>query len=223
MTWGVLFPYGSGDYSPEAADFADYEEKIERHFNEVLTDKERAEYDDWVVKFRSKIGRKYSSKGAIFEDFEKPTQLVLPRTPRNLASLFFVNRGFMIVEEALKGIIEGLEPSVHQFWSVDVQLPRGKTPDKSYFFMVIGQYLDAFLPEKSIEGAWRRAGAFYNAAWSDKKHCNGLALSAKVIRGAHLWRDEKLANPEFFISDALKSEIDKTGLRFLKHYNLIEA
>ncbi|SDX10858.1 hypothetical protein SAMN05444358_10348 [Ruegeria halocynthiae] len=169
MTWGVLFPYGSGDYSPEAAQFVSYEEKIERHFNEVLTDEERAEYDDWVVKFRSRVGEKYFSKGAVFEDFEKPTQLVLPRTPKNLASLFFVVRGFTVVEAALKEIIERLEPSTHQFWSVDVQLPRGKKPAKDYFFMVIGQHLDAFLPEKSNPEAWNDAGLRYLVASTKKK------------------------------------------------------
>lgn len=223
MTWGVLFPYGSGDYSPEAAQFVDYEEKLEHHFNEVLTDEERSKYDNWVVKFQSRTGEKYFSKDAVFEDFEKPTQLVLPRTPKNLASLFFVVHGFTVVDVPLKEIIERLEPSTHQFWSVDVQLPRSKKPVKDYFFMVIGQHFDAFLPEKSVEGAWIRAGAYFSAARSGKKHCNGLAVSEKVIVGAHLWRDEKLDMPRIFISDEFKSEIDRAGLRIPKHYKLIEA
>ncbi|SLN61291.1 hypothetical protein ROA7450_03168 [Roseovarius albus] len=94
MTWGVLYPDGSGDYSPEAADFADYEEKITHHFKTVMTEEERAKYDNWVVKFRSEVGRKYLTEGAVLEDFEKPTQLVLPRTPKNLASLFMVHVAF---------------------------------------------------------------------------------------------------------------------------------
>ncbi|SLN61304.1 hypothetical protein ROA7450_03169 [Roseovarius albus] len=112
---------------------------------------------------------------------------------------------------------------MHQFWAVDVQQPRGKTPEKDYFMMVIGRYLDAFLPEKSVEEAWVCAGTSYLSAGSYKKDCNGLAVSRDVIGEAHLWRDRKLTRPTFFISDDLKAEIDAAGLRIFQHHKLIDV
>ncbi|MDW4550294.1 hypothetical protein R5H32_13100 [Defluviimonas sp. D31] len=87
---------------------------------------------------------------------------------------------------------------------------------------MIGRFLDAFVPEKSAEGAWKRLelSGRYSSRLPDKKYIEGLAVSAEATAGAHLWRDRQLIDPEMYLSDDLHNAAKEAGLRLPKHFKM---
>ncbi len=231
MTWAILDPLGTGDYSPEGGRTVDFEEKVDHHFLNVLTDEERAGFDNRIVKFRGHVGRKYALKPpGELRDFEKPTQIEITRTYKNLASIFQVVRGMLIVEQAVKEIIESLEPDTHQFWQVDVLMPGGKSTDRNWYAMVITHHLDTFVPEKSDPNSFSGDGVgvdggrgTYRIFARNKSNYARIAVSRKAIGGAHIWRDVGMAQPNFFVSDEAMAAFDAAGLRIGRHFQVLEV
>lgn len=220
MTWGLLDPYGAGDYLPSVR-MMDFETKIDHHFSNVMTDAERSEFDNWSVNLEHSVSKKFVYDRGRLSSFEQPEVIKFFKTPKNLASLIKLTDGLLAVDEQFKSIIEDLEPDVHQFWPLDFQLPRGKGIGRPYYAMVIHYHLDAFVPEESDEDAWRSGNGFYHARiGTDKQTVNGLAILSSAVAGHHLWRDTKLSCPEVFMSDALKERVDASNLRIFKHYKV---
>lgn len=95
---------------------------------------------------------------------------------------------------------------MHQFFPIEIKMPKGKIFPKAYFTLVIGQYFDSYAPDKSDES---------------KKNLAGRAFSKAAFGNAHLWRDRRfpLLN---CLSDELKSALDDAGLRLPKHYRMKE-
>ncbi|MEJ2020381.1 MAG: hypothetical protein P8X51_19625, partial [Maritimibacter sp.] len=140
---------------------------------------------------------------------------------KSFGSLIHLPNRLVAVDEALKTIIERLEPDLHQFWPIRIIMPNGDTYPETYYGLRIGQRLDSFDPDASDEGVWDVSiGGIYQVYLPRKKYYEGLALSAEKIGKAHLWREVKLVTPDLYFSDALMAEIKKAGLRLPKSFRL---
>lgn len=130
----------------------------------------------------------------------------LSRPYRSLGS--FIVAGLPAVDEDLKAIIERFEPGVHQFFPIPIIIGRNqKQTDKKYFIVVIRRYFDAYLPKVSD---------------MSKKNFAGIAYSKAVFGDAHLWRDR--GTPAITcLSDEIKAEIVKAGLRLPKPFTMQEV
>src|SRR5207245_173725 len=78
-----------------------------------------------------------------------PTEYRMRETPKSLASLIQLTDRLLAVDATLKEIIETLEPGVHQFWPIRMPMPRGKDYPVPYYAMIIGRFIDSFVPEQS--------------------------------------------------------------------------
>ncbi|MHA6264823.1 imm11 family protein [Arenibacterium sp. CAU 1754] len=222
MAWGFMYPNGFGDYLPEGADFADRDARLSKVFQTQMTDAERAAFNNRFSKYRLSVTEKFRAGDVVLEDHEKPTQLVIPRTPRALGSIFWIANGFIIVEQAVRDIVESLEPGRHQFWNIDIQLPKDKSDGRSWNVLVIGQSCAAFLRDKTDPSALATSFDRFVSLNPTKKSFGAVVLDAAMIGDCHLWRDPTVINPKFFVSDRLMARLDAAGLRLPKHLQVKE-
>ena len=128
------------------------------------------------------------------------------------------------VREELKQIIEELEPNVHQFFPIELSMPKMKGEVGKYYTLVVGQYLDSFLPDESKAESFRsyeKYPGFYNAELS-KKGLSGLAFREQEISGAHLWRERGFRETLTCFSNQLIAEVASAGLDIPTHYKMRE-
>jgi hypothetical protein len=156
------------------------------------------------------------------KDHEPPRYFQIIRGCKSLGSLIELNDRILAVDEALKRIIERLEPGVHQFFPIEIRLRNGKPYPTSYYTLVIGQYIDSFSPENSSVDAFRRSGESYFLNENSKAGITGLALCKAVFGHAHLWRERNMLSRPLFFSDEMQAEIANAGLRIPRHYRVRE-
>lgn len=219
MVWGIEMPGNFGDFFPNG-EYVGWKERLTAYFNNEMLTEQKAIYssdprpicyiNDASQKFTREVGAK--ARGVPLgplQDHEKPTTFKLIESQKALASFIQLNVRLLAVDEALKNIIERLEPGVHQFWPIQIMIPKDDEYPTRYFGIVIRRFLDSFLPEKSDEGSYDFQGAGYYPKYPQKQYYNGLAMSQTVIGSAHLWRDNNLRSPQILISDELLAEITK--------------
>jgi hypothetical protein len=240
MVWGLKMPSGFGDYFPEpGAGHVGWRESLTKYFNEAMPAEEKAllldqpgsavgSYVYFVsTKFYGEPGRSWGGRPPItpVAEHEWPMWYETKKRYSTIGSLWEMSGQIPAVEEALKDVIERLEPGVHHFHPITVTTRKGDIYPKRYYTMVIGQFLDSFEPAKSAEGSWSKEKDYdsYTAYIDDKKCIEGLALSSASFGSAHLWRERRLRSPDIFLSDILKAEIDKAGLRIPRHYRMKEV
>lgn len=117
----------------------------------------------------------------------------------------------LVVDEAMKNLIEGLEPSVHQFRPITFLQPNAEPFPGSYFAMIIGQFRESFIPEPETEGA----------LWSRSSYLD--PVKGRTFTRAHLWRERKLIGPDFFSSDALYDAVKRAKLKVPPMFKVREA
>jgi hypothetical protein len=248
MVWGMSMPSGFGEFWPlgnaEGVDKYDNElwgERLRLHYLAQTPDEQRRlydhgdkpadhgapEYSSYVTgKFICERGAPANPAGYSFspvEPLEAPKSFLTQKTHQKLGSLIKLNNRILAVDAALKAIIERLEPGVHQFFPMDVIMPRGRVYPRQYYTIVIGQYLDSFSPENSKKGSWNDYAPEFPDVYSyesSSKGISGLALSKAVFCGAHLWRERRFTGLLTCFSDELQGEIAKAGLRIPRHYRM---
>jgi hypothetical protein len=125
----------------------------------------------------------------------------------------FPNRAYAVTEP-LREILERLEPGVHQFNPIRVLLPKGEEHPVPHHMMIVGRWLNAFRLEESDPRCLRDIDSVAPVVRSDtKEYFAGVAMSASAIGGAHLWCERNLRGATFYVSDTLKDEVTKAGLR----------
>lgn len=157
------------------------------------------------------------------EPHEAPQSYTTEKSYQALGSFIQLSGLAMAVDEPLKEIIERLEPGVHQFFPIEIRMPRGKLYPTQYYTVVIGQYLDSFSPENSDEYAFRENGKYGYIHERNKAGVIGLAFSKSAFGNAHLWRERCFRQILFCFSDELQAEIIGAGLRVPKHYKMMEV
>jgi len=231
MTWGMILPASFGDYWPNGAYVGDVS-LAEDHYHNVLTDAERKKLDGGVQDLLANASRKFRmdivfAKLGPLEEFEKPHEFKTVKTYKKLASFIKLNDGLLAVDEALRDIIEELEPGVHTFWPIEITMPRGVAYPTPYFAMVINNHLTAFSREDSEPGSWREStpGDHYSTATRPyNKSFSGMAISREAVGSAHIWRERWVKTPNILFSDTLIDKIKAAGLRIPPtHYKMLDV
>jgi hypothetical protein len=239
MVWGVIEPGSFGDFFTHG-EFPGWEEDLRKYYDEKMPAKQKQEYLDAgdaklfgsgayrsVVynKFIYEVGMKivgFPPTTAI-EEHELPKTLKTFKPYTNLGSLISTC-GFWAADDAFKNIVERLEPNLHQFYPIQIIMPKGKIYPKPYYMLVMGQYFDSFSAEKSDEGSFEEPHNGYSSVQHrTKKYVIGLAFLKDVFGTAHMWRERHFRTPEILISDAMHAEIIKAGLRIPKHFKMKEV
>jgi hypothetical protein len=218
MVWGMTFP--SANLYRATGDFPGFRDRLIAYAKEKMTDTEKAQIGN-PLDYPYHVSAKYTMDRGPLAPHEIPSEVVTTEIHKLLGSLVTVGNSLLAVDEALKDIIERLEPGVHQFWPIKITNRKGQDYPKQFFGMIILRYLDSFRPAESDEGSWfdRGGGRSYSILGGSKGYA-GAAMSKAIIGGAHLWREKKLADLEIFFSDELQAAIQKAGLRIPKHFKL---
>lgn len=92
----------------------------------------------------------------------------------------------MAVTTPMKDLLERIDPGMHQFHPVRITMPRVVEYPEPYHVLVIGRFLDAFVPEKSDEEAWERSELIgcYSSVSPAKKTSTGSPYRRRRICGA---------------------------------------
>ena len=242
MVWGMTLPTSFGQFWP-SGDF-EYDPVKQRsgwagrlnihYFQQSPEEQVRlgsgkimlGDYGFYVNgKFWAELGTCVGNKPPLLavEPHEPPRSFDTEKNYTTLGSLIMLNDGILAVDEALKTIIERLEPSMHQFYPTEIKMPKGKVYPQTYYTLVVGQYFDAFSPENTeIGSAFERSYGFFKPEPS-KAGLNGLAVCKAAFGNAHLWRDPRLREELTCFSDELKAQIDEADLSIPNHHKLLEV
>ena len=137
------------------------------------------------------------------------TKLPNDRLPDFLASLY--------VSDKIKAKVEEIEPGVHQFLPLEVEMPDGSITDKRYWIWCNMNVLDTLVLDKS---EFMRPYYFNKNKWPDYyeyewfgNHVNNpvWAISKTVISGKAKWVDYKLG--QVFFSDEFANWLDGEGIK----------
>lgn len=249
MVWGMSLPSRFGEFWPEGRFEIDpkthesgWGARLREYFRAQTPERQMELLDDVpdgdangaayayhvFGKFINEIGAADGRPGSHFspiEPHEPPRSFKTAKTFQSLGSLIQLNDRIVAVDDALKAVIERLEPGVHQFFPIEIVMPKGGVFPKSYHVLVIGQYHDSFSPEHSDKDAWSDYGPdypdFYFYKYEEsRKGISGLALSAAVFDQAHLWRERRFNGILICFSDDLQAEMAKASLRLPPHYKM---
>lgn len=246
MVWGMSIPSSFGDYWPEG-DFESldprgkggWRDRLDRYYQSQSPEVQKALYDHTqggdIASYPTYVTSKFSQELGVtpihfpelaplnsIKDHEPPQCYITAKSYKSLASVISLG-GLLAVDERIKAIIERLEPDTHQFFPIEIRMPRGKLYPEQYNVLVIGQYIDAFSPEKSREGSYRERVRNLYSYDDSKMGIASLALSKAVFGKAHLWGERRSIYPLVCLSDQLEAEAVNAGLRLPKHYRMTEV
>lgn len=118
------------------------------------------------------------------------------------------------VSEQLRNKIEELEPGVHQFFPIELELLKGERPDQPYYLLNIMNVIDAIDPEKSVSDSIHSPYSFGTSHfWNrpESKRNTRIVLYKNVIAGMCIWNDVN-SYGDIFMSDELYDFIKKNKL-----------
>lgn len=223
-------PDGIGDYFP-LGDYFGWRERLEAYWREEMPGEEKQRiHADHASRYTSYVSGKFSREIGSRDIYdieltpllprEYPTEFRTEKTQRSLGSLVMLPNSLLLVDEAFKSLIDVLEPSIHQFWPIQIISPKGVDYPTPYYGMLVQQYLDGFRPEFSDPKAWSKSqySDHYNIVGNERASCAELAFSEAIIGNAHIWHDRRMRRPNLFISDTLQAEMKRAGLRVWRHY-----
>lgn len=243
MVWGMPLPPGPyGEYEGKVDIYGDgWRHRLQAYYHEQLTDKQKAVHEDgqangahWypgnvLHKFIYELGKNDGSPDSPLvtpiEEHEPPRFFQFESGHKSPASIISLPSRILAVSEPMKSFLEWLEPDVHQFFPIEVRNTRGKVYQLDYYVLVIGQYLDSFLPEKSQKDTFRKNGSsiWYSITTGSKKEVTGLALSKSKFDGAHMWRERAFREWLICFSDELMAEILDAGLKMPRQWRMKEV
>ncbi|AUQ65763.1 hypothetical protein PhaeoP78_00880 [Phaeobacter inhibens] len=219
MVWGLLKPKGFGDYWPDG-EFSGWDEALKDYYKNEMPDEERAALGLEEHFFPSSVVRKFTMDLGPVKPRECPKEFHAVKAHNKLADLIGTENGVFAVSEVFKFLIEELEPGVHQFWPLKIIMPGGQLYPAPYYGIVIGRFLDSFVPEQCPDGIWLHKKNRSLALSTTKKDFLKMPLSRDVFQGAHLWRENRPNYPLLFLSDELRSRVSRANLRLTPIYQL---
>jgi len=237
-TFGQFWPSGEFEWDPKARE-SGWSERLEQYFLAQSPERQMeliagAPDPDSPGAYSYYVAKKLNGEARMpngpwepdvrpIEPQEPPRSFTTDKKYQSLGSLIHLNSRMVAVDDPLKTIIERLEPGVHQFFPIDILMPKGEVFPKKYHVLVIGQYYDSFSPEHSNKESWSDYGPnypdfYYYKYEESKKGITGLAVSESVFGSSHLWRERRFLGVLICFSDSLQAEITKAGLRLPAHY-----
>ncbi len=190
-------------------EFHEWCDPIARRIYDENRDRERTDplYPRGLPTDRYPMGR-----GIRFPDHPAPFKYEVTKMPDNVPPDFVAAQLF---SERVKAKIEEIEPGLHQFFSVELELPDGSICGNPYWLCGNMNVLDALVLEKSQH---MQPYFFNKERWPgflEYEHdANGSpvwALNRAVISGKALWFDYKLN--KMFFSQELSEWLDVKGIK----------
>ncbi len=185
-----------------------------------------------LLKFYEERGIRYDRESdpiSSLEDHEWPTEfktnLSIEKLEK-LKSLLDMRGGgtMLVVDEALKNIIENLEPEVHRFRAVRLTTWDNQDFPRKFFTLLIGQFVDSFSPQNSDSTIYNgEFDTINNRQRYSSIGGTGLAFSREAFGAAHLWREKCLWMPGVFLSNELRDAIKDSGLKITSVYQMKEV
>lgn len=122
-----------------------------------------------------------------------------------------VMQNHTLVSAELRALLLECDPEGVHFDPAEVSLRQGEILRDRYWMLKVPRLLDALIPEKSNVRAFksRRTGKFlgWNYVGNEPP-----TLKKSVIDGNHVWRLPSLMPTDLYISDLLKTEMDRRAL-----------
>ncbi|WP_298985753.1 DUF1629 domain-containing protein [uncultured Roseibium sp.] len=163
---------------------------------------EKIEYEDTTpdkgVNPLFKPGRSYA--GRAVKSANVPTKIKW-KSRKHPPYDVFRTRGLIVVSETFKKIIEKHEPSVHQFFPIEIVFDDNSHARQMYFFNICNR-LDTMDKE-------RTTARFDRVLWDPST--GEFVFSKKKIGNRQAWRD-KFLDYGLFLSDDVKIDLERSGL-----------
>lgn len=238
MVWGAPLPPGPyGEYEGKTNHWPNsgWWCRLENYRRDHMSEAEKALYGEQSYWYCAH--EKFVSNGTnTMREADQPIQLP-PIQPHEPPTWFEYQRGHkqpaaiislpskvLAVSLPLRGIIEHLDPGVHQFFPIDVRNRNGSVYDVEYFIMVIGQVRDSFSPADSCDSLANDSdGRIWYYVRGNKDQVMGIALDHAKHDGAHLWVEKTFGSQMFCMSDDLVAQAKAVGLKMPKHWRLREV
>lgn len=238
MAWGVPLPPGPyGKYEGECDHWPNegWWCRLEDWRRDEMSEADKALFGDrsyWYC-----VHAKFQSNGSnVIQDgdgtillppiqpHEPPTWFKYESGHKSPAHIISLPSQVLAVSEPMRGIIESLDPGMHQFYPIDIRNRRGPVYAVPYYVMVIGQVRDSFSSADSSDGLRNVSNGkewFYVPAFKDS--VTGVALRHEDHAGTHLWVEKTFGNQIFCLSDDLRARIRAMDLKMPKHWQLREV
>ncbi len=113
----------------------------------------------------------------------------------------------------VRDAIEALEPGRHQFWNVELVLPKDRPEGRRWNVLVIGNSVAAFRRDKTDPSAVATTGGGVVILNRTQRAIDAAMLDASEIGNRHLWKDPGVIDPGFFVSDTLMARLEAADLR----------
>lgn len=244
MVWGMEIPSTFGTFWPrgqfEGPDDAWSKRLDDWFYSEEEADGDHArllaQLNDVGCRYSYFVGKKLiaepgswlENQGPAFgnvEAHEPPTFYLAEKAYKELGALIALNYGILAVSAQLKCLIERFEKGAHQFFPIEIRMPEDRAYPEPYFVLRIGQFFDAFSPEKSQPDSyksWPDYPGYYSLEARPAGSMCGLAFSKSSFKDAHLWRERGLNENVTCLSNSLRSAAKDAGLLLPKHYPMRE-
>lgn len=113
----------------------------------------------------------------------------------------FKSRGLIVVSDTFKKVVEKFEPSVHQFFPIEVLYDDNRQAKQMYFFNICNR-----LDTMDRERATARIG---RVLWDPST--GNFVFSKDKIGSRHAWVDKFLSHG-IFLSDDVKTDLERSGV-----------
>lgn len=246
MVWGIEQPKSLGEFFPDGnLEGGRWPGRMMGHFHRQPADVQKAlfdvpmdpldamqAYEGFVVdKFRCEAGSRTSPRPehpplTPILDHELPSSFDTEKTYNSLGSLIGLGDRITAVDAEFKGLVERLEPGTHEFYPIEIRMPKGQVFPKPLHILVVGQHFDSFVPEKSIGEPYSEipnSGGKLEVKSGPNSRVPDLAFAQSIFGSAHLWRERRFGEWLTCLSDVLVAEIRKAGLRTPKLHKMIAA
>jgi len=229
----MALPSKFGEFWPDG-NYVGWDEDLTAFFNNEMPADEKAQFDHvssyiyfvsqkLITEPGCKPSPDYPPVGSVAAH-EAPKRFKTTKSYSSLASFITLTNRIVAVDTSLKNLFERVEPGVHHFFPIEIEMPNKAVYPKQFFVLVIGRYLDSFSSDQSNPDYLKPNGLrnYLVKRCGCKQAMSGLAFFKQGFGGAHLWRESCITNELFCLSDELKSEITRLGLRLPKHYRMKE-
>lgn len=200
-----------GEERPEtqmSQEFKDWYEPIARA--RMIENKQRDRADPLYPRYTGdSLG---FGHGILFPPPRAPLKIKITKLPGNQLTDFL---GLGTVSDKIKAKVEEIEPGVHQFFPLEVEMPDGSIADKRYWIWCNMNVLDTLVLDKS---KGMQPYYFNKEKWPDYleyEEIGGIkpiwALDKSLIAGKVKWVDYKLGRD--FFSDQFAEWLDAEGIK----------
>lgn len=247
MVWGMNHPpvsngkfYLAGEFEGAAPGASNgWRQRLSRHFIDEMSEAQQAVFQDennsgahWYAchaagKFSIRPewrGRERGPDQATIRDHEIPAFFQSTGNFEKLASMAQFTGPVLTVSQALRDLIEWVEPGVHGLYPVEVRRAKKKPPIGMRYILVVNQMLDSFSEVHSDKGSF---------TISDDRLCVGhvekptamrkLVFRKAAIGEAHLWHETRMGKYLLCMSDRMQQEIADLDLTIPRHSQMAEV